>query len=144
MRAPRLALTAAALLAAEALALAVIVAGELAALIGGGATSVPTALALIVLTVLGAVLLAVFAIGVAHGRSLARSGAIVLHVLALILAGAALTIDPPAPLFAGTVGLPAVIGVVLLVASARQEGMSGYLDEPEAASDPDDATPGKG
>ena len=135
MRAPRLAFAAAALLVVEAAALAVIVVMELTALGSGGATSVPTALALIVLTALCAILLAVFALGVARGRSLARSGAIVLHVLAVILAVAALTIDPPAQSFAVLVGVPGVLGFVLLLASARAEGRAGYLEESDAASD---------
>ena len=136
MRAPRLARAAAAVLALEALALAAIVAVELTALLSGGATSMATALALIVLTALCAVALALFAIGVLRGRSIARSGAVVLHVLAIILAVAALTIDPPVPAFAAAVGVPAVIGLVLLLASARVEGRAEGDDGADAASAP--------
>lgn len=137
MRAPRIARAAAAVLALEALALAVVVAVELTALVSGGATSMATAVALIVLTALCAVALALFAIGVLRGRSIARSGAVVLHVLALILALAALTIDPPVHLFAVAVGVPAIVGLVLLLASARVEGRAEGGDGADAASDPD-------
>lgn len=134
LRAPRLAYAAATVLALEAIALGVVVVVELMAL--SSATSLLTAIALTALTALGAVALALFAVGVARGVSITRSGAIVLHVLAVILAIAALTIDPPAQLFAAAVGIPGVVGFALLIASARKEGREGYLEESDAASDP--------
>ncbi len=130
MRAPRLALAAAAILALEALALLAIVVIELAQFFAGSATSSSTALALIVLTAIGAAALGLFAVGVARGRSWARSGGVVLHVLAIVVAIASLTtevaaLDFDAALrFALVVGVPGVVGFVLLIASARQEGVA--------------------
>jgi len=77
LRAPGLALAAAAVLAAEGLALIVFALIELFGLGAGDASSLPTALALIVLTLIGAVALLAFAFGTRAGRSWARSGGVV-------------------------------------------------------------------
>ncbi|GAT72699.1 hypothetical protein [Microbacterium hydrocarbonoxydans] len=121
MRAPRLALAAAAVLAAEAVALAVFALIELVGLGAGDAASLPTALALIVLTLLGAVALAAFAFGTRAGRSWARSGGVVFQVLAVALALAALTLQPVPWVFVVAVGLPGLVAFGLLIASARAE-----------------------
>ncbi|WP_217184463.1 hypothetical protein [Streptomyces sp. AC495_CC817] len=122
MRAPRLALAAAAVLAAEGAALVVFALIELFGLGAGDAASLPTALALIVLTLIGAAALVAFTIGVRSGRSWARSGGVVFQVLAVALALAALTVQPVQWLFVVAVGLPGVLGFALLIASARAEG----------------------
>jgi hypothetical protein len=121
VRAPRLALAAAAVLAAEAAALAVFALIELVGLGAGDAASLPTALALIVLTLLGAAALAAFAFGTRAGRSWARSGGVVFQVLAVALALAALTLQPVPWVFVLAVGLPGLLGFTLLIASARAE-----------------------
>ena len=122
MRAPGLALAAAIVLAAEGAALLVFAIIELAGLGAGDAASLPTALALIVLTLIGAVALFAFAIGTRTGRSWARSGGVVFQVLAVALALASLTLQPIAWSFTFAVGLPGLLGFVLLIASARREG----------------------
>ena len=121
MRAPGLALAAAAVLAAEGAALVVFAAIEIAGLGAGAAASLPTAVALIVLTLIGAVALVAFAIGTRTGRSWARSGGVVFQVLAVALALASLTLQPIPWIFTAAVGVPGVIGFVLLIASARRE-----------------------
>ena len=121
MRAPGMALGAAAVLAAEGVALSVFAVIELTGLGAGDAASLPTALALIVLTVIGAVALFAFAVGTRTGRSWARSGGVVFQVLAVALALASLTLQPIPWLFTAAVGLPGLIGFVLLIASARRE-----------------------
>ncbi|MCT1480052.1 hypothetical protein [Microbacterium sp. p3-SID336] len=122
MRAPGIALAAAAVLAVEAVALVVFALIEMAGLGAGDAASLPTAIALIVLTLIGAAALAAFALGTRAGRSWARSGGIVFQVLAIALALASLTVQPILWTFTLGVGLPAVLGFVLLIASARREG----------------------
>lgn len=122
MRAPGLALAAAAVLGLEALALLVFAIIELVGLGAGDAASLPTAVALIVLTLIGAVALAAFALGTRAGRSWARSGGVVFQVLAVALALAALTLQPVSWTFVLGVGLPALLGFVLLISSARREG----------------------
>ncbi|WP_350352633.1 hypothetical protein ABS642_06150 [Microbacterium sp. A8/3-1] len=122
MRAPGLALAAAVVLAAEGAALLVFAVIELAGLGAGDAASLPTALALIVLTLIGVAALIAFAIGTRTGRSWARSGGVVFQVLAVALALASLTLQPISWLFTVAVGLPGLLGFVLLIASARREG----------------------
>lgn len=122
MRAPRLALAAAAVLALEGVALLVFAVIEFAGLGAGDASSIPTALALIVLTLIGAAALFAFAFGARAGRSWARSGGVVFQVLAVALALASLTLQPISWVFTLGVGLPGLVGFALLVSSARQEG----------------------
>lgn len=122
MRAPGLALAAAAVLGLEALALLVFAIIELVGLGAGDAASLPTAVALIVLTLIGATALVAFALGTRAGRSWARSGGVVFQVLAVALALAALTLQPVSWTFVLGVGLPALVGFVLLISSARREG----------------------
>ena len=122
MRAPGLALAAAAVLAVEGAALIVFALIELFGVGAGDASSLPTALALIVLTLIGAVALLAFAFGARAGRSWARSGGIVFQVLAVAIAFAALTVQPVVWPFVLGVGLPGVAGFLLLIASARAEG----------------------
>ena len=121
MRSPGLALAAAAVLAIEGAALLVFALIEVFGLGAGDASSLPTALALIVLTLIGAVALVAFAIGTRSGRSWARSGGVVFQVLAIAIALASLTIQPIAWVFTFGVGLPALLGFVLLIASTRAE-----------------------
>jgi len=122
VRSPRLAVAASAVLAAEGAALVVFALIELFGLSAGDAASLPTALALIVLTLIGAGALFAFAVGVRRGRSWARSGGVVFQVLAVALALASLTVQPVIWLFVVAVGVPGVLGFVLLIASARAEG----------------------
>ncbi|SEB93891.1 hypothetical protein [Microbacterium hydrocarbonoxydans] len=121
MRSPRLALAAAAVLAAEGAALTVFALIELLGLGAGDAASLPTALALIVLTLIGAAALFAFAIGTRSGRSWARSGGLVFQVLAVALALASLTVQPISWPFTVGVGLPGALGFVLLLATTRAE-----------------------
>ncbi|MCI1017664.1 hypothetical protein HWD99_03400 [Microbacterium sp. C5A9] len=121
MRSPGLALAAAAVLAAEGAALIVFALIELVGLGAGDAASLPTALALIVLTLIGAVALVAFAIGTRGGHSWARSGGVVFQVLAVALALASLTLQPIPWLFTVAVGVPAVVCFGLLIASTRAE-----------------------
>lgn len=121
MRAPGLALATAAVLAAEGAVLAVFAVIEMVGLGAGAAASLPTALALIVLTLLGAAALFAFAAGTRAGRSWARSGGVVFQVLAVALALASLTVQPVPWAFVLGVGLPGILGFALLIASARRE-----------------------
>ncbi|WEF19731.1 hypothetical protein [Microbacterium maritypicum] len=122
MRAPGIALAAAAILALEAVALLVFAVVELAGLGAGDAASLPTALALIVLTLIGSAALVAFAVGTRVGKSWARSGGVVFQVLAVALALASLTLQPISWPFTLGVGLPGLLGVALLISSARREG----------------------
>lgn len=122
MRAPGLALAASAMLALEGIALVAFALIELFGLGAGDASSLPTALALIVLTLIGAAALMAFAWGTRGGRSWARSGGVVFQVLAIAIALASLTVQPVVWAFVIGVGLPGAICFVLLISSARAEG----------------------
>ena len=130
MRAPRLALAAAAILALEGAVLLVFAIIELVGLGAGDASSLPTALALIVLTLIGAVCLLAFAAGVRGGRSWARSGGVVFQVLAVALALASLTLQPVPWAFTVGLGLPGILGFALLIGSARREIERPQTDRP--------------
>jgi hypothetical protein len=128
VRAPRLALIAAAVLALEGAVLLIFAAIELVGLGAGDAASLPTAIALIVLTLIGAVCLFAFAAGVRSGRSWARSGGVVFQVLAVALALASLTLQPIPWAFTAGVGLPGLVGFALLISSARRESQERPAD----------------
>ncbi len=134
MRSPRLALLAAAVLMLEAVGLLVVVAIESMQFATGGATSPTTGGALIALTALAAVVLVLLSVNVARGRSWARSGGVVLHVLAILTAFSVLAVPPPASALAATLGIPGVVGLVLLLASARAEGAAGPASDRDATS----------
>ena len=123
MRSPGLAAIAAAVLALEGAALGVIAVIELLGLGAGEAALLPTAIALIVLTLVGAAALFTFAAGARIGRNWARSGGVVLQVLAMALALSSLTVQPVPWTFILAVGLPGLVGFVLLIASARRESV---------------------
>ena len=113
---------AAVVLALEGMALTVFVLIEVFALAADQAASSMTAVALIVLTLIGAAALFAFAAGTYRGRVWARSGGVVLQVLALALALAALTVQPVPWAFALGVGIPGLLGLVLLITASRRDG----------------------
>ena len=121
MHAPGLARAAGAVLFLEGVALVVIALIEGIGLGSGDAASPMTAIALIALTLIGAGALICFALGAARGHSWARSGGVVLQVLAVALALAALTLPPISWPFVLALGVPGIVGFVLLIASARRE-----------------------
>ncbi|WP_193598532.1 hypothetical protein [Microbacterium sp. YJN-G] len=130
------AVIAAVILGAEAIALSVVCVIELFALGAGDASSVASGIALIVLTLLGAAGLFAFAFGTLRGASWARSGGILLQVLAIALALAALTIQPTPWPFALAVGLSGAAGLVALIATVRRDGAADpRLQRPAADED---------
>ncbi|MGO2932744.1 hypothetical protein [Microbacterium sp.] len=134
MRSPALVRTAATVLAIEGAALLGFAIIELFGLGAGEAASLPTAIALIVLTLIGAAALIAFAAGTMRDRTWARSGGVVLQVLAIAIALASLTVPPvPWPFVLG-VGVPGVLGFVLLIAASRQERAPETETEPDSES----------
>ncbi|MGM7678147.1 hypothetical protein [Microbacterium sp. A94] len=132
MRAPRLAMAAAAVLALEGAAVTVFAIIELFQLGAGEAASLITAIALIVLTLIGAAALFAFAWGTRVGHMWARSGGVVLQLLAIALVLATLTVPPIAWTFVLGVGIPSVVCFVLLLASTRKEAVR----PPDSTEDP--------
>lgn len=110
---------AAILLGIEGLVVFALAGWEIVALVSGDVDSLTSSIALIALTVVGACAVIAFAAAVWRGASWGRSGGIVTQLLALAVAGGALTGPDPQPGWAALIAAPALIGFVLLVVSAR-------------------------
>ncbi|TDN88440.1 histidine kinase [Microbacterium sp. BK668] len=123
---------AAVLLGLEAAGLLAVVAWQIAALSGGDTDSVSSALALLVLTALGAVLLGAFSAAVWRGRSWGRSGGIVAQLLILAVALGAATGAYAEPMTALAIAAPAVLTLILLVLAARRQHPSGDGRQPDS------------
>ena len=108
------------LLGLEAVVLLGIAVWEIVALLGAGAGSVPSAVALIVMTLIASVGLGAFAWGVLSGRSWGRSGGVVAQLLIIAVAVGAATGAYAHPLIALAIGLPAAVTLVVLFLSSRR------------------------
>ncbi|WP_353112027.1 hypothetical protein [Microbacterium sp.] len=124
MRASRPAVLAALLLTLEGIALGIVSVIELVKLTRREVVSTPAGTGLVVLTLLAAVALVAFAYGVLRRVSWARSGAIVFQVLAIAVAVSSVTLETPRWGFALAVGVPGMIGLVLVILAARADGGS--------------------
>ena len=119
------------LLALEGLAIAALVVWQVVALIAGDTDSIESAIALVVLTAVGAAAVLAFAVATWRGLSWGRSGGIVTQLLVLAVALGAVTgayADGRAGL---ALAVPAVITLVLLVIAVRSAGR----DARDAASE---------
>ena len=115
---------AAVLLALEGLAIVALVIWQIAALVAGDTDSIESAIALVVLTAVGAAAVLAFAVATWREQSWGSSGGIVTQLLILAVALGAVT---GAYADAGTgllLALPALVTLVLLVISVRAAGRS--------------------
>lgn len=119
MRTSGLTIAAVTVLAVQAGALLVIAVIELLGLSAGTATSLPSALGLIGLTVVGAIGLAVLAAAVLRGHSIGRSGGMVVQILAIAIGLSSSGVRPFPTLFVCALVIPGVIGTVLLILLTR-------------------------
>lgn len=110
---------AAVLVGLEGLGLVVLVGWQLVALVSGDTDSVSSAIALLVLTAIGAAAVAAFAVAIARDASWGRSGGVVTQLLVLAVALGALTGQYAHPLIALALAAPAVLGLILLIAGSR-------------------------
>ena len=115
-------LLAALIVALEGLGLVVLVAWQIAALAGGDTGSIESALALIVLTLVGAAAVLAFSVAIWRGQSWGRSGGIVTQLLVLAVALGAATGAFAVPSVAIALAAPALIALVLLVLAVRDAG----------------------
>lgn len=129
MRANPARVLSAALLGLEGLGLGALAVWQFFAMIAGDTASFASALALLVLTVVGAVVVLAFAGGVLRGRSWGRSGGIVTQVLIVSVAIGAATGEFAHPLTGLAIAAPAVATFVLLVIVARDAGRAASGDE---------------
>lgn len=113
---------AAILVGLEGLALVALAVWQIVAMVQGDTGSLESAIALLVLTVVGAAALLAFAVAVWRGRSWGRSGGIVAQVLILAIALGAATGAYAHPLIALAIAVPAIAALVVLVLAARDAG----------------------
>lgn len=111
--------TAAVLVGIESVVVLGLAAWQVVSLVVGDVASVPSALALIVLTVAAAAGVAGFAVGIARGSSWARSGAVVTQLLILAVALGAFTGTYGHASTALLIGVPAALVLLCVVAASR-------------------------
>lgn len=121
------------LLILEGAGLGVLVLPQAAAILAGETVALDTAIALLVLTVIGAAAVVAFGVAVMRGRSWGRSGGIVTQLLILAVAVGAATGSYAHPLLGLQLAAPAIVTLVLLFAVARRAGRT---------TRPDDTVPG--
>ncbi|GAA1925961.1 hypothetical protein GCM10009775_17740 [Microbacterium aoyamense] len=117
----------------EGVALVALTIWQVAAVVAGDTVAIDSALALIVLTAVGAVIVIAFAFALLRGRSWGRSGGIVTQALILAVAIGATTGAYAHPILGVEIAIPAVIALVLLVLDARDAGREASIrsaDEP--------------
>ncbi|MDQ1127942.1 histidine kinase [Microbacterium sp. SORGH_AS_0888] len=93
-----------------------------AALAGGDTDSPTSAVALLVLTLVGAAAVIAFGVATLRDRSWGRSGGIVTQVLVLAVAGGAATDAYAHPILGLGIAAPAVVTLVLLVVAVVRAG----------------------
>ncbi|WP_416894676.1 histidine kinase [Microbacterium sp.] len=120
---------AATLIALEALGLLALGGWEVVALVRGDTTSLVSSIALLVLTVVGAIIVAALAAGILRGRSWARSGGVVAQLLLLAVALGAATGQYAHPTTGLLLAVPAVVCLVLLFFAARRAARERGEDE---------------
>jgi hypothetical protein len=133
---------AAVLVGLEGLGLTALTVREIVAIAAGDTGSIASAIALAVLTLVGAAAVLAFAVAIWRGQSWGRSGGIVTQLLILAVAFGAATGSFADPSTAWALAIPALIVLVLLVlavrdagrAARRQEGGETDGDAPSAAS----------
>lgn len=93
-----------------------------AALAGGDTDSVTSAVALLVLTLVGAAAVVAFGVATLRDRSWGRSGGIVTQLLVLAVAGGAATGAYAHPILGVALAVPAVLTLALLVVAVVAAG----------------------
>ena len=91
-------------------------------LLGGNTDSVTSAVALLVLTVIGAAAVLAFGIATLRDRSWGRSGGIVVQLLILAVAGGVATGAYAHPLIGLALAVPALVVLVLLLVAVARAG----------------------
>jgi hypothetical protein len=130
MRTNTAAKAAAVLVGLEGGALIALAVWQTVAIASGDTAALDSAIALLVLTVVGIVTVVAFAVAIWRGRSWGRSGAIVTQVLILAVALGAATGAYAHPATALILAVPALVTLVLLIIAVRDAGR----DERDAAS----------
>ena len=122
MRTNAVSRSAATIVGLEGIALAILTILQVVAVVSGDTDSVVSALALVVLTSVGAAAVIAFAVAVWRGLSWGRSGGIVTQLLILAVALGAATGAYAHPSTALVLAVPALVALVLLVLAVRNAG----------------------
>lgn len=115
----------------EGLGLIALTVWQVVAIVSGDTASIDSAVALVVLSAVGAAAVGAFAVAIWRGRSWGRSGSIVTQLLILAVALGAATGAYAEPAVALVIAAPAVVTLVLLVLAVREAGR-GAKDEASA------------
>lgn len=113
---------AAVLLALEGCAIGALVVWQLGALVAGDTDSAESAIALLVLTAIGAITVIAFAVATWRGQSWGRSGGVVTQLLILAVALGAATGAYADTATGLALAVPAVLTLVVLVLGVRAAG----------------------
>ncbi|MBW9119395.1 histidine kinase [Microbacterium trichothecenolyticum] len=124
---------AAVLVGIEGLGLAALTVREIVAIASGDTGSMESAIALAVLTLVGAAAVIAFAFAIWGGQSWGRSGGIVTQLLILAVAFGAATGAFAVPAVALALAAPALVVLVLLVIAVRDAGRAARRQRDEEA-----------
>jgi len=113
------------ILVLEGAGIAVLAVAQAGAIVGGDTAALETAIALLVLTAVGAAIVIAFGVGTIRNRSWGRSGGIVTQLLILAIAIGAATGVYAHPLLGLQLAIPAIITLVLLFSAVRRAGRAG-------------------
>lgn len=113
------------ILGLEAVGIAVLSMREFSALAGGDTASAPSAIALLVLTVIAAVAVFAFAVAVWRGLRWGRSGGVVTQIMILAVALGAATGAFADAGTAALIALPAIAGLLALISASRRAAADG-------------------
>ena len=122
MRTNTVARAAAVLVGLEGAALAALAVWQTVAIASGDTAALDSAIALLVLTVVGVLAVMAFAVAIWRGLSWGRSGGIVTQVMILAVALGAATGAYAEPATALILAVPALVTLVLLVIAVRDAG----------------------
>ncbi|WP_456283606.1 histidine kinase [Microbacterium sp. JZ101] len=123
--------TAAVLVGLEAVGVLALAGWQVLALGSADVASMPSAIALLLLTLVGALAVGAFARGIARGLSWGRSGAIVVQLLIIAVAIGAATGEYAHVAVAVGLAVPAAIVLAVLLFAAREAGRA----QPRALDD---------
>ncbi|HKP08109.1 MAG TPA: histidine kinase [Microbacterium sp.] len=117
----------------EGLGLAALTVREIVAIVSGDTGSIESAIALAVLTLVGAAAVIAFAFAIWRGQSWGRSGGIVTQLLILAVAFGAATGAFADPAVGLALAAPALVVLVLLVIAVRDAGRAARRQRDEDA-----------
>jgi len=127
------------IVAAEAIGVLYLALLQVLALVQGDVATVPSALALIVLTLIIGAGTAAFAYGIWNGHTWGRSGATVAQLMVLAVAIGAATGQFAHPLLGAVLAVPAIIALVAIFKDSKAAAQAEARARAAEAGEPEDA-----